>query len=155
MGVRLLAGVAALALMAGSAAAQETADSAAVKAAVDYCLAVAEAHVTGAEPIATGPKDFQRHSGPYGALHWLKGEERAVGSIAVSPGEGSMCTVIANNFEPAAISPWFEGDGRYLPDNELGTALLRMVEGGGVRIAWSAPIGDATMIIASGVKVPE
>lgn len=156
MGVGLWAAGAFFTLTAGVAAAQEAADPAAARAAADYCLAVAEAYVTGAPPVATGPEGFQQRSGLYGALHWLKGEWRAAGSIVASPGEGDTCTVIANNLEASAIPRWFERDQRYFPANEHENPLVRAVDGGWVRIGWSqAPIGGATMVIVHGLKAAE
>ena len=129
------------------------ADPLLVKAAVDYCLAVAEADVTGAAAIAVGPDGFERLEERYGAHYWLSGRKKEAGSIVASPGSGRMCTVIANDFAPDGIAPWFSMSTDYFPANEHGNGFVRTVQGGWVQIGWSREeFNKATMIIVQAIK---
>ncbi|WP_288757233.1 hypothetical protein [uncultured Brevundimonas sp.] len=147
-----LLGATVAAVVAG-APSQAIADPVAVRAAVEYCLSVAEAEVTSAAPIAAGPEGFERQEGRYGELHWLRGEPKTPGSVAVSPGDGRMCTVVVNDFASSEIAPWFSARTDYFPANEDGTGFVRAVRGGWVRIGWSGEeFGQTTMIIVQAMK---
>lgn len=138
------------------AGADDAARPADVRAAVDYCLSVVAAHVAGAPPITQGPEGFARSRGAYGAEHWLKGALKAPGSISASPGEGHMCTIVANDFDASTMAAWFQSDPAYAPANDQETGFTRSVEGGWMRISWpGTPIGNATLIVVHGLKADD
>ena len=137
----------------GEASSDIRADPLLVKAAVDYCLAVAEAEVTSAAPIAVGPDGFERQEERYGAHYWLSGQIKGAGSIVASPGSGRSCTVIVNDFAADSIAPWFATRTDFFPANEHGNGFVRTVQGGWVRIGWSGvEINQTTMVIVQAIK---
>jgi hypothetical protein len=116
-------------------------------AAVDYCVAVAEADMTDAPPIVEGPRDFQRLDGRYGAQRWVTGAPTSPGGIMVEPSDG-RCSVYASKASESDVAALFEAREGYEPDNQEGTAYLRLFDGGGVR-AYSRPVGGDGGVVLS------
>ncbi|MFN3838701.1 MAG: hypothetical protein ACK4MI_13415 [Brevundimonas sp.] len=127
-------------------------DRADLVAVIDYCVAVVEADMLDAAPLANGPDGFERTDGRYGGQNWFAGS--ADGRAIVAQPSGTHCSAYAVGFDAADAADALAGREGYRPDNEASTAFLRLFEGrGGVRAGWSV-LGDdeGLQFFVNGVK---